>query len=760
VNAESHPSLTLVMPTIGWEEPFGSCIRAALAGLSPDDEAMVVLDGPPPPPPDWLLHSSASLLSTCRRSGPAAARNLAARQARGDILLFVDADVELHPDAVERIRARFVADPELASVFGSYDDNPAAPGLVSCFRNLLHHHTHTLHPGPAATFWAGLGAVRRDRFLALGGFDAAAYRQPCIEDIEFALRLHDAGGRILLDPAIQGRHHKRWTLGLMVRTDIQQRALPWSRLLLHRRRLPATLNLSTSARLSAAASLLIPVALLACAITPWRTGASLMLAGCLALILLVNRPFLGLLWRQGGIRLATGGLGLLILYLIYSSLSFAGVALTQRATAPVRAPDWLRARPVLQRRLAWTGLTLLALVAAAAIVRGLVLLGLAEPGNDIHQRFNEWRLFRDQIYPSAQLADAEARALRHFRSTVYLPWALPLFGVLFAGGGIVQGNLLLGALSLASLALIAAIGRATLKPLGRRAGWLGFLAPLAMAGISNGLALGQFSILCMGLISLQWTLLARRRPLSAGLSWALAMLKPQIALPFIIPLLRRRNWIGLGAGTGLLLVLAGIALFHTGTSADELIVSWFRILPSFIGINGPNALETLLVLKGNAWGSNPGTLVLVGIAIAAALAWLGRRLVVSSLTIRSWRRLNAHPLDLGALCGLVGLVSFYHGNYDNIMQFPALLAAWRAQLVQPRWDNLLITLSLVFSSWTPLRLQEVIPGIRELHLLIWSLGAIWLLWRLLASSTASTEGLPALNRSGSATPGAAPASEP
>jgi transposase len=33
---------------------------------------------------------------------------------------------------------------------------------VSRFRNLLHHHTHTTHPGPACTFWAGCGAVRRE----------------------------------------------------------------------------------------------------------------------------------------------------------------------------------------------------------------------------------------------------------------------------------------------------------------------------------------------------------------------------------------------------------------------------------------------------------------------------------------------------------------------------------------------------------------------------------------------------------------------
>jgi hypothetical protein len=83
------PPLTLVMPTISWEEPFGTCLHAALASLGQEDDALVVFDGVPPPPPDWLLHSRARLLSTGQRSGPAPARNLAARQACGEILLFV-----------------------------------------------------------------------------------------------------------------------------------------------------------------------------------------------------------------------------------------------------------------------------------------------------------------------------------------------------------------------------------------------------------------------------------------------------------------------------------------------------------------------------------------------------------------------------------------------------------------------------------------------------------------------------------------------
>ena len=253
------------------------------------------------------------------RSGPAAARNAGARDASGDVLVFVDADIEVHPDAFSRIRHAFSADPELVALFGSYDDSPEAQGLVSVFRNLLHHHVHQSAAGPATTFWAGIGAVRRTEFEGVGGFDQVRFAVPSVEDIELGMRLSATGARIVLDPAVQGKHLKRWTLGQMVRTDLFRRGIPWVELLLESRNRSSALNLGWRQRLSTLAVLVGFGGIAA-------RRARVATASVGALVIL-NHSFYALIARRRGGREAVVGVGLHSLHYLTAAASVPAAVL-------------------------------------------------------------------------------------------------------------------------------------------------------------------------------------------------------------------------------------------------------------------------------------------------------------------------------------------------------------------------------------------------------------------------------------------------
>lgn len=227
--------LSVIVPATDAPTTLGRCQAALAAAADGPDELIVVHDvngdGP----------------------GPAAARNNGARSASGDVLVFVDSDVAVHPDAFTRIRAALERDRDLVGVIGSYDDDPAARGVVSRFRNLLHHHVHQDSAGPVGSFWSGLGAIRRDAFVLAGGFDAHSFTVSSMEDVELGMRLAADGARIELDPELLGTHLKGWSLVSMVHTDVVRRGMPWVALLMRRRELPGELNLSRRHRLAAAA---------------------------------------------------------------------------------------------------------------------------------------------------------------------------------------------------------------------------------------------------------------------------------------------------------------------------------------------------------------------------------------------------------------------------------------------------------------------------------------------------------------------------
>ena len=312
--------ISIIIPVYNNMRDLPECLSAVKASAKNlDTEIIVVDDASTDETPSVAASMGVHVLRLGRNSGPAAARNFAAQRATGEILFFVDADVVLAPGSLHRAIRVLDTRPDFAAVFGSYDDRPRARGLVSQYRNLLHHFVHQQGNPEASTFWAGCGAIRREIFLGVGGFDAERFLRPSIEDIELGVRLRKAGHRILLDREIQGTHLKRWTLASMVWTDITCRAMPWTRLILESREAPDDLNLKLGQRVSAAlvalAAALVPLAL-------WRVDLLVFPLAALLTVVVLNRVLFVFFRRERGLGFALACVPLHLLYFLYSALSY------------------------------------------------------------------------------------------------------------------------------------------------------------------------------------------------------------------------------------------------------------------------------------------------------------------------------------------------------------------------------------------------------------------------------------------------------
>jgi GT2 family glycosyltransferase len=324
------PVISVIIPVHNGSTYVASCLEALGKSGYRSFEIIVVDDASDDDTVEICRALGATVIELTVQGGPAVARNEGAKSASGEILLFIDSDVLVTENTLGQVADCFSENRDISAVFGSYDDSPGAPDFLSQYRNLLHHFVHQRSDAEANTFWAGCGAVRSDVFTELGGFDENKFPLPSIEDIELGYRMRENGYRILLDKNIQVKHLKHWRWRSVIRTDIFNRALPWSRLILETKRMPSDMNLRISDRVSTALSGLLLLCLITVVLSLIGVFHAVPLARIaiftlivIAALLMLNRDLYGFFIRKRGLKFALLAIPMHFLYYLYCGASFA-----------------------------------------------------------------------------------------------------------------------------------------------------------------------------------------------------------------------------------------------------------------------------------------------------------------------------------------------------------------------------------------------------------------------------------------------------
>lgn len=315
----SAAQVSVIVPVVAADDGFARCL-ASLARLDPPCADLVVaLDGGDPEAAALASGAGAQVVRLTERRGPAAARNAGARVARGEVLFFIDADVTLPRDAIARVVAAFDARPGCDAVIGSYDDAPGASNFLSQYKNLAHHFIHQTSHEDACTFWGACGAIRREAFRRAGQFDEG-YRRSSIEDVELGSRLAETGARIRLDRTLQVTHWKRWTPVALLRSEVRDRAVPWTRLILKTGRMPNDLNLRWSGRVAVASACLVPAA---AALAVWYRPAWVAAVAAASLGAALDLPLARFLRAKRGTVFAARAIGWQFVHHLCCAAGFA-----------------------------------------------------------------------------------------------------------------------------------------------------------------------------------------------------------------------------------------------------------------------------------------------------------------------------------------------------------------------------------------------------------------------------------------------------
>jgi len=311
--------ISVIVPVYNGSKTISHCLESISKSSYANFECIVVDDRSSDNSVEIAESFGVRVIRLDAQKGAAHARNQGSKIAQGDILLFIDSDVTIPPDLLDKVARTFKKNPEISALFGSYDDQPGSPNFISQYKNLFHHYIHQTSRQEASTFWSGCGAVKREVFDAVSGFDHDNYSSASIEDIEMGSRLRKMGFQILLEKDIQVKHLKYFSFFYLIKSDLFDRAIPWTTLMLKNKQLATDLNLKSEHKLSAAIILLI---LLTLVITTKSLWFALALPPLLTVFFHLNHDFYTFYINKKGYGFTLKVVPLHFLYYLYSTLGF------------------------------------------------------------------------------------------------------------------------------------------------------------------------------------------------------------------------------------------------------------------------------------------------------------------------------------------------------------------------------------------------------------------------------------------------------
>lgn len=280
--------LSVIVPAYNAEDMLGGCLVALQAqSLSHDRYEIIVVDDGSTDRTAEVARRFGVRLVCQSNAGPAAARNRGAQAARGEILLFTDADCEPTADWIERMTDPF-RDPGIVGAKGVYQTRQKE--LVARFVQREYEDKYARMSRQACIDFVDTysAAYRRDVFVANGGFDPL-FPTASVEDQEFSFRLARKGYRLVFVPSAAVYHRHDTTLGQYWRRKFGIGY--WKALLLRRHPERAVRDSHTPQILKAQIGLvgLLSLCLL---LAPFWKLAHWFVLGIMALFALTATPFL------------------------------------------------------------------------------------------------------------------------------------------------------------------------------------------------------------------------------------------------------------------------------------------------------------------------------------------------------------------------------------------------------------------------------------------------------------------------------------
>jgi glycosyltransferase involved in cell wall biosynthesis len=212
--------VAVVIPAFRAEATVQHCVDAVCRSTIRHTLRIIVVDdGGNPQLARRLRSYPVTIVATNEVGSAAYARDLGSRHADSEILLFLDADVIVEPDAIEKL-VQPIRDGEAHATVGNYSRRLHGLSFAQSYKQLYVSHIYSRRQGYITNeFWTALGAVKTSAYRHVRGFNTSI-RGATGEDVEFGIRLTQANYQILQRADAVGQHRHPFTLVKLLKNDL------------------------------------------------------------------------------------------------------------------------------------------------------------------------------------------------------------------------------------------------------------------------------------------------------------------------------------------------------------------------------------------------------------------------------------------------------------------------------------------------------------------------------------------------------------
>lgn len=297
--------VSIVIPTYNARNNIKELLDSIFSSnLEEEKEVIVVDDASTDGTGELVRRYPVKLITNGKNQGSAKARNIGVSYARGEKIIFFDADVVIEPDTLSKLINYFEIVSKKGTLIGIYSKEPLNKGFISEYKALLdYNHWREVKGCEVSSFEPRCAIIRRDIFYELGGFDEKI-KGADVEDYELGYRLLKKY-KIYFDKTIQVRHRFPSTFRAIAK-NFFQRGSSWTGLFLVRRKFD---NVATTPK-AALACILASLSTISLSILYFHKIFSLVFLLFFLLYLYFSKGFFTFVYQEKGLLFFLKAIGL------------------------------------------------------------------------------------------------------------------------------------------------------------------------------------------------------------------------------------------------------------------------------------------------------------------------------------------------------------------------------------------------------------------------------------------------------------------